>query len=102
VVVLEVNTEKQEISLGMKQTEVNPWDSSPSTTRRHGHRGKVRNLTNYGAFVELEEGIDGLLHVSDMSWTKKITHPSEVVKKGDKIECVVLSVDQEKKRIALG
>jgi small subunit ribosomal protein S1 len=62
----------------------------------------VRNLTNYGAFIEIEEGIDGLLHVSDMSWTKKITHPSEMVKKGDKIECVVLSVDQEKKRIALG
>ena len=65
-------------------------------------RGKVRNLTNYGAFIELQEGIDGLLHITDMSWTKKITHPSEVVKKGEEIECVVLSVDQEKKRIALG
>ena len=62
----------------------------------------MRNLTNYGAFVEIEEGIDGLLHVSDMSWTKKVAHPSEMVKKGDSVECVVLSVDQEKKRIALG
>ena len=103
VVVLEVNAEKQEISLGMKQTEVNPWDMvsdnyPPGTVIR----GRVRNLTNYGAFIELQEGIDGLLHITDMSWTKKITHPSEVVKKGEEIECVVLSVDQEKKRIALG
>ena len=103
VVVLDVNQEKQEISLGMKQTEVNPWtmvsDNYPPGTII---RGRVRNLTNYGSFIELQEGIDGLLHLSDMSWTKKITHPSEVVKKGDEIECVVLSVDQEKKRIALG
>ncbi len=103
VVVLEVNQEKQEISLGMKQTEVNPWDMvgesyPPGTVIR----GRVRNLTNYGAFIELQEGIDGLLHITDMSWTKKITHPSEMVKKGEEIECVVLSVDQEKKRIALG
>ena len=103
VVVLEVDTEKQTISLGMKQTEVNPWDLvaghyPPGTVIR----GKVRNLTNYGAFIELQEGIDGLLHITDMSWTRKITNPSEVVKKGEEIECVVLSVDQEKKRIALG
>jgi small subunit ribosomal protein S1 len=103
VVVLEVDTEKQTISLGMKQTEVNPWDMvadtyPPGTVIR----GKVRNLTNYGAFIELQEGIDGLLHISDMSWTRKITHPSEVVKKNEEVECVVLSVDQEKKRIALG
>ncbi|MEO0663827.1 MAG: S1 RNA-binding domain-containing protein, partial [Planctomycetota bacterium] len=64
--------------------------------------GTVRNLTSYGAFVEIEEGIDGLLHVSDMSWTKKVAHPSEMVKKGDQLQCVVLSVDKEKKRIALG
>ncbi len=103
VVVLEVNKEKQEISLGMKQTEVNPWDMV-SDTYPPGTiiRGRVRNLTNYGAFIELQEGIDGLLHITDMSWTKKITHPSEVVKKGEEVECVVLSVDQEKKRIALG
>ena len=103
VVVLEIDTEKQTISLGMKQTEVNPWDMvaenyPPGTVIR----GKVRNLTNYGAFIELQEGIDGLLHITDMSWTRKITNPNEVVKKGDEIECVVLSVDQEKKRIALG
>ena len=103
VVVLDINPEKQEISLGMKQTEVNPWTTvaqkyPPGTVVE----GTVRNLTNYGAFVEIEEGIDGLLHVSDMSWTKKVSHPSEMVKKGDKIRCVVLSVDQEKMRVALG
>jgi len=103
VVVLDIDKEKQEISLGMKQTEVNPWDMV-SDTYPPGTviRGRVRNLTNYGAFIELQEGIDGLLHITDMSWTKKITHPSEVVKKGEEVECVVLSVDQEKKRIALG
>ena len=103
VVVLEVDKDKQEISLGMKQTEVNPWTTvaqkyPPGTVVE----GMVRNLTNYGAFIEIEEGIDGLLHVSDMSWTKKVSHPSEVVKKGEKYRCVVLSVDQEKMRIGLG
>jgi small subunit ribosomal protein S1 len=103
VVVLEYNKEKQEISLGMKQAETNPWE----LVEKHYPvgtviEGTVRNLTSYGAFVEIEEGIDGLLHVSDMSWTKKITHPSEMVKKGDKLRCVVLSVDTQKKRIALG
>jgi len=103
VVVLEIDMEKQEISLGMKQAETNPWELV------EGHyppgtiiEGTVRNLTTYGAFVEIEEGIDGLLHVSDMSWTKKVTHPSEVVRKGDRLRCVVLSVDTGKKRIALG
>jgi len=103
VVVLEYNKDKQEISLGMKQAETNPWE----LVEQHYPvgtviEGTVRNLTSYGAFVEIEEGIDGLLHVSDMSWTKKITHPSEMVKKGDKLRCVVLSVDTQKKRIALG
>jgi len=103
VVVLEINKGKQEISLGLKQTELNPWTRvaeryPPNTVVA----GKVRNLTNYGAFVEIEEGIDGLLHVSDMSWTKKVGHPSELIKKGDEIKCVVLSVDQDKQRIALG
>jgi len=103
VVVLNINEEKQEISLGMKQTEANPWTQveekyPPGTVIK----GRVRNLTNYGAFVELEEGIDGLLHVSDMSWTKKINHPSEILKKGDKVEAVVLSVSEDKKRVALG
>ncbi len=103
VIVLEVNKAKQEISLGIKQTEVNPWtqvaEKYPPNTRI---TGRVRNLTNYGAFVEVEEGIDGLLHVSDMSWTKKINHPSEVLKKGENIDCVVLKVEEQKQRIALG
>jgi small subunit ribosomal protein S1 len=103
VVVLEVNKDKQEISLGMKQVETNPWmrvaEKYPPNTIIEG---KVRNLANYGAFIEIEEGIDGLLHVSDMSWTKKISHPSEVLKKGDQVKCVVLAVDQEKMRVALG
>ncbi len=103
VVVLDVNKDKQEISLGIKQTEVNPWtqvaEKYPPNTRI---TGRVRNLTNYGAFVEIEEGIDGLLHVSDMSWTKKISHPSEMLKKGDTIDCVVLKVEEDRQRIALG
>ncbi|MBY0524074.1 MAG: 30S ribosomal protein S1 [Gemmataceae bacterium] len=103
VQVLNVNREKQEISLGMKQVQANPWDKVaeryPAGTPIEG---VVRNLTNYGAFIEIEEGIDGLLHVSDMSWVRKVSHPSEVVNKGDKLKCVVLNVDQERKRIALG
>jgi small subunit ribosomal protein S1 len=103
VVILEVHKAKQEISLGIKQTEANPWtvlaDKYPAGTVV---TGKVRNVANYGAFIEIEEGIDGLLHVTDMSWTKKIAHPSELLKKGDTVQCVVLSVDQEKNRVALG
>jgi small subunit ribosomal protein S1 len=103
VKVLEINKDKQEISLGMKQVEENPWERVAEKYPPHSVvRGKVRNIANYGAFVEIEEGIDGLLHVSDLSWTKKIGHPSEVLKKGEEIEAVVLSVDQEKQRIALG
>ncbi len=103
VQVLAVNKEKQEISLGMKQVMPNPWDEvagrySPGTVIS----GVVRNLTNYGAFIEIEQGIDGLLHVGDMSWVRKVAHPNEVVNKGDKVTCVVLNVDQERKRIALG
>ena len=103
VVVLDFNKDKQEISLGMKQTEVNPWELvaekyPPGTVVE----GKVRNLASYGAFVEIEPGIDGLLHVSDLSWTKKVSHPNELLKKGDTIQCVVLEVDQEKQRVALG
>ena len=103
VVVLGINKEKQEISLGMKQAQSNPWDEvaakyPPGATVS----GTVRNLTNYGAFIELEEGVDGLLHVSDMSWTRKISHANELLKKGDPISCQVISVDQERKRIALG
>ena len=103
VVVLDIKKEKQEISLGMKQVEVNPWslvaERYPPGTLIEG---TVRNLTNYGAFVEIEDGIDGLLHVSDMSWTRKIVHPNEMLKKGDNVKAVVLSVDQERKRVALG
>jgi small subunit ribosomal protein S1 len=103
VQVLNINKEKQEISLGMKQTQPNPWDK---VAERYPQgtvvSGVVRNLTNYGAFIEIEEGIDGLLHVSDMSWVRKVAHPSEVVQKGDKVTCIVLNVDQERKRIALG
>jgi small subunit ribosomal protein S1 len=103
VVVLGINEEKQEISLGMKQTQSNPWDKVIERYPTGAMvKGKVRNLTNYGAFIEIEEGIDGLLHVSDMSWTRKIGHPSEVVEKGQEVECKVLSVDQERRRIALG
>jgi small subunit ribosomal protein S1 len=103
VQVLNINKEKQEISLGMKQVQPNPWDKvaeryPPETVIS----GVVRNLTNYGAFIEIEEGIDGLLHVSDMSWVRKVSHPSEVVNKGDTVTCVVLNVDQERKRVALG
>ncbi|MCO6456232.1 MAG: 30S ribosomal protein S1 [Pirellulaceae bacterium] len=103
VVILGVDKEGQQLSLGIKQTQENPWtrvaDRYPVDSEI---TGKVRNLTNYGAFVELEEGIDGLLHVSDMSWTRKISHPSEMLEKGQEVRCRILSVDQERRRIALG
>ncbi|MBX3438326.1 MAG: 30S ribosomal protein S1 [Planctomycetaceae bacterium] len=103
VMVLGINTDKQEISLGMKQIQPNPWDDvSQKYPIGARVKGTVRNLTNYGAFIELEEGVDGLLHVSDMSWTRKIAHASEILKKGDEIECIVISVDEDRKRIALG
>jgi small subunit ribosomal protein S1 len=103
VVVLGINEEKQEISLGMKQTQDNPWDKvAEKYPPGQLVTGKVRNLTNYGAFIEIEEGIDGLLHVSDMSWTRKVSHPSEVVEKGQEVECQVISVDTDRRRIALG
>ena len=102
-VVLNVNKEEQKISLGIRQTEANPWDDVaskyPLGTRV---KGKVRNFTNYGAFVELEEGVDGMIHVSDMSWARKINHPSEVLKKGDEVEAIVLEVSPENQRISLG
>src|SRR5690349_10387448 len=103
VKVLEINKDKQEISLGMKQVEENPWERvAEKYPPGSVVSGKVRNIANYGAFVEIEEGIDGLLNVSDLSWTKKIGHPSEILKKGEDVQAVVLSVDQEKQRIALG
>jgi small subunit ribosomal protein S1 len=102
-IVLSIQKEDGKISLGLKQTEKNPWDDveqkypigSNVTT-------EIRNLTNYGAFVELEPGIDGLIHISDLSWIKKVSHPSELFKKGDKVDAVVLSVDKESKKITLG
>jgi small subunit ribosomal protein S1 len=103
VVVLGINMDKQEISLGMKQTQPNPWDDVAAKYPVGAKvKGTVRNLTNYGAFVELEEGVDGLLHVSDMSWTRKLSHANEMLKKGDEVECEVLTVDEERRRIALG
>jgi small subunit ribosomal protein S1 len=102
-VVLKVDRDHQKISLGLKQVEPDPWSlieqKYPVGTRI---LGKVRNLTNFGAFVEIEEGIDGLLHISDMSWAKRVRHPSEMLKKGDELEVVVLDISQEKKRISLG
>jgi len=103
VVVLKIDKDKHEISLGMKQTQENPWDRVANRYPPGSIvKGTVRNLTNYGAFIEIEEGIDGLLHVSDMSWTRKISHPNEMVEKAQEIECRVLSVDQDRRRIALG
>ena len=102
-VVLGINREEQKISLGIRQLETNPWDmvqeKYPVGSRV---KGKIRNLTSYGAFLELEEGIDGMIHVSDISWTRKINHPSEVLKKGDEVEAVVLEIDKPNQRIALG
>ncbi len=102
-VVLKVDQENEKISLGLKQVEPDPWltldEKYPVGSK---FSGKVRNLTNFGAFVELEEGIDGLVHISDMSWTKRIRHPNEVVKKGDDVEVVVLNIDKEARRISLG
>ncbi len=103
VVVLSVDKEAQKIALGIRQTEENPWDSVgeryPVGTRI---KGKVRNFTSYGAFVQLEDGIDGMIHVSDMSWTRKVNHPTEVLQKGQEVEAVVLEVDVENQRISLG
>lgn len=103
VVVLEIDQVARRISLGMKQVEPNPWDALeqryPVGTRVEG---TVRNLVDFGAFVELEEGIDGLIHISDMSWTKRVKHPSEILKKGDHVEAVVLHVDRAARRISLG
>jgi small subunit ribosomal protein S1 len=102
-VVLGVNKDEQKISLGLRQLETNPWDIADQKYPVGSKvKGKVRNLTSYGAFVELEEGIDGMIHVSDVSWTRKINHPSEVLKKGEEVEAVVLEVDKPNQRIALG
>ena len=103
VVVLGVNKEEQKIALGIRQTEENPWDTVsdryPVGTRV---KGKVRNFTSYGAFIQLEDGIDGMVHVSDMNWTRKINHPTELLQKGQEVETVVLEIDSANQRISLG
>jgi len=102
-IVLGVNKEEQKISLGVRQLEPNPWDEIELRYMIGKQvKGKVRNMTAYGAFVELEEGIDGMIHVSDLSWTRKINHPSEMLKKGDDLEAVVIDIDKANQRISLG
>ena len=102
-VVLGISIEEQKISLGVRQLDSNPWDEIELRYPVGATiKGPVRNLTAYGAFVELEEGIDGMIHVSDMSWTRKINHPSEVLKKGDEVEAVVLAIDKANQRVSLG
>jgi len=102
-VVLGIQKDDQKISLGLRQLDVNPWDMATHNYPPGARvRGKIRNLTSYGAFVELEEGIDGMVHVSDMSWTRKINNPSEMVKKGDEVDAIVIEVDIDSQRISLG
>ena len=102
-VVLGVNKEEQKISLGVRQLDPNPWDAIEQKYALGSVvKGKIRNMTAYGAFVELEEGIDGMIHVSDLSWTRKINHPSEILKKGDEVEAIVLDIDKVNQRISLG
>ncbi len=102
-VVLGVNKEEQKISLGLRQLEPNPWDEiEKKFTIGSTVKGKIRNMTAYGAFVELDEGIDGMIHVSDLSWTRKVNHPSEVFKKSDEVEAVVIDIDKVNQRISLG
>jgi small subunit ribosomal protein S1 len=101
--VLQVGVEERRISLGLKQVEPNPWQQLAEKYETGARiQGKVRNLTDFGAFVEVEEGIDGLIHISDMSWNKRINHPSEVLKKGDTVDAVVLNIDAENQRLSLG
>ncbi len=102
-VVLDVDKTARRLSLGLRQTEPNPWQTI-GEKYHEGDRitGKVRNLTDFGAFIEVEEGIDGLVHISDMSWTKRLKHPSEMLKKGDDVEAVILKIDSENQRLSLG
>src|ERR1700731_3274228 len=102
-VVLGVNKEEQKISLGLRQLEQNPWDEIEKKFEIGSRvKGHIRNMTAYGAFVELADGIDGMIHVSDLSWTRKINHPSEVLKKNDDVEAIVLDIDKVNQRISLG
>jgi small subunit ribosomal protein S1 len=101
--VLQVGVDERRISLGLKQVEPNPWQQLAEKYETGARiQGKVRNLTDFGAFVEVEEGIDGLIHISDMSWNKRINHPSEVLKKGDTVDAVVLNIDADNQRLSLG
>lgn len=103
VIVLDVDKERKRISLGMKQTEPNPWLIIENKYQVGSKiSGKIRNITDFGAFVELEEGIDGLIHISDMSWTQRIRHPSEILKKGEKIDAIILNIDSKSERLSLG
>jgi small subunit ribosomal protein S1 len=101
-IVLKLDAENEKISLGLKQATPDPWtsieDEIPVGSKV---TGEIRNLAAFGAFIEIKEGVDGLIHVSDMSWTKKINHPSEILKKGDRVECIVMAIDKEKRRISL-
>ncbi|MFI0435291.1 MAG: 30S ribosomal protein S1 [Parachlamydiaceae bacterium] len=102
-VVLSVQKEDGKISLGIKQTEHNPWDDvEKKYPVGHNVKAEIRTLTNYGAFVELEPGVEGLIHISDLSWIKKVSHPSEILRKGDIVDAIILSVDKESKKITLG
>jgi len=102
-VVLKIDKDSQKISLGLKQLEPDPWEEIREEFPIGAVvSGKVRNLASFGAFVELKEGIDGLIHISDMSWTKKINYPSELISKGDVVEVIVIDIDEEKRRISLG
>ena len=103
VQVLGVDEANRRISLGLKQTEPNPWEALAEQHPVGSHvKGKVKSITDFGVFVEIEPGIDGLVHISDLSWTKKMRHPSEICKKGDEIEAVVLGIDVENERVSLG
>jgi len=103
VMILSVDREKGRVALGLKQKESNPWDEIeqryPPGTRL---KGKIVNLLSYGAFIEIEDGIEGLIHVSEMSWVKNVTDPSEVVNKGEEVEAIVLSVQKDEGKISLG
>jgi small subunit ribosomal protein S1 len=102
-VILNIDVTNKRISLGMKQIEANPWDDIEQRYPVGSTiRGEVRNITDFGVFVGIEEGIDGLVHISDLSWTERVKHPSEVVSKGDEVEAIVLALDKKKERISLG
>jgi small subunit ribosomal protein S1 len=102
-VVLGVNKEEQKISLGLRQLEANPWDEiEQKFTIGSRVKGKIRNMTPYGAFVELEDGIDGMIHVSDLSWTRKVNTPTDILKKGEEVEAEVIDIDKTNQRISLG